>query len=273
MWPVNRSPHDAGMRSLSLPKSLLLAVLGCVVLSGCGTRNATTDQALAGSGVQAATVPDAAASDDDQELRFMELLTRDVPRCNQYVADDKGMLPEGLPSGGITPESEDLPGWEPGAPARMYGPGETLLGSSNAVEGVPVPLPDAPAPPEPDPDFTPPNPEEEVPLNAYEECFGSEEAQRVSEAFKNTKTADYEAMHKKLTELGYPAARIHRMPDHAGAPRARVDLRMMGGRLALEVTGTGSGVTVEAFGALETEDTNVAEVKRKPKPKQDAPAS
>ncbi|MFF1410974.1 hypothetical protein ACFVX6_14480 [Streptomyces sp. NPDC058289] len=260
------------MRSLLLPKSLLLAVLGCVVLSGCGTRSATTDQALAGSGVQAAaTVPDAAASDEDQELRFMKLLTRDVPRCEQYVANDKGPLPKELPSGGITPESEDLPGWEPGAPERMDGPGETSPGAPNAGGRTPVPLPDAPAPPEPDPDFTPPNPEEEVPLNAHEECFGGEEAQRVSEAFKNTKAAGYEAMHKKLTELGYPAARIHRMPDHAGAPRARVDLRMMGGRLALEVTGTGSGVTVEAFGALETEETDVAGVKRKPK--QGAPAS
>ncbi|MCX5296172.1 hypothetical protein OG898_06675 [Streptomyces sp. NBC_00193] len=204
------------MRSHALPKSLLLAVLGCVVLSGCGTRSTTTDQALAGSSVSAAAaVPDAAASDEDQELRFMELLTRDVPRCNQYVAKEKGGLPEDLP--------------------------------------------------EPDPGVTPPNREEEVPLNAYEECFGAEEAQRVGEAFKNTKPAGYEAMQKKLTELGYPAARIHRMPDHAGAPRARVDLRMMGGRLALEVTGTGTGVTVEAFGASEEEGVNLAEVKRKPK--------
>lgn len=213
MWLVGQSPHDAGMRSHSLPKFLLLAVLGCVVLSGCGTRSAaTTGQAPAGSSVQAAAVPDVAASDEDQELRFMELLTRDVPRCDQYVAKEKGALAEDLPSGGLPPESE------------------------------------------------------EVPLNAYEECFGGEEAQRISEAFKNTKPADYEAMQKKLTELGYPAARIHRMPDLAGAPRARVDLRFMGGRLVLEVTGTGSGVTVEAFGASEEEGVNLAEVKRKPKP-------
>ncbi|MDD9378549.1 hypothetical protein M8Z33_18175 [Streptomyces sp. ZAF1911] len=223
------------MRSLSLPKSLLLAVLGCAVLAGCGARSATTDQALA-----AATAPDASVSAEDQELRFMELLTRDVPRCNQYIAKDKGGLPE------------DLPGWEPGAPS--------------AGGSTPVPLPDAPPPPEPDPDVTPPNREEEVPLNAYEECFGVDEAQRVGEAFKNTKAADYQAMQKKLTELGYPAPRIHRMPDHAGAPRARVDLRMMGGRLALEVTGTGHGVTVEAFGASEEEGVNLVEVKRKPKP-------
>ncbi|MFE4262756.1 hypothetical protein [Streptomyces sp. NPDC056883] len=241
------------MRSHSLQKFLLLAVLGCAVLAGCGTRG-TTDQALAGSSVSAAAVPDAAGSDEDQELRLMELMVRDVPRCNQYIANDKGVLPKDLPSGGVPPKPEDLPGWEPGAPS--------------AGGRTPVPLPEAPAPPEPDPDSTPPNPEEEVPLNAYEECFGVEEAQRVSEAFKDTKTAGYEAMQKRLTELAYPAARIHRMPDHAGAPRARVDLRFMGGRLALEVTGTGTGtgVTVEAFGASEEEGVNLAEVKRKPKP-------
>ncbi|MEV8309744.1 hypothetical protein AB0P36_20930 [Streptomyces flavidovirens] len=102
-------------------------------------------------------------------------------------------------------------------------------------------------------------------MTAIEKCTGDEHAQRVSEAFKNTKTTGYRAMQSKLTDLDYPASRIHRMPDHAGAPRARLDLRMMGSHLALEVTGTSSGVIVEAFGAPETEDVKVTEVKRKPK--------
>ncbi|MCX4780718.1 hypothetical protein [Streptomyces sp. NBC_01264] len=55
------------------------------------------------------------------------------------------------------------------------------------------------------------------------------------------------------------------MPDHAGAPRARVDLRLFGSRLALEVTGTSSGVSVETFGATEQEGVSVADVRRKPK--------
>jgi len=46
---------------------------------------------------------------------------------------------------------------------------------------------------------------------------------------------------------------------------------MMGSHLALEVTWTSSGVVVEAFGDPETEDVNVTEVKRKPKP--DGPTS
>ncbi|MET9854727.1 hypothetical protein ABZY57_17495 [Streptomyces sp. NPDC006450] len=253
------------MRSISLPKSLLVAVLGCIVLSGCGTRNATTDQALAGSGVSAASASqEAPTGEGDPELRFLEMMTRILPSCAQHVPADKGVAPEGVPTGGVPPEPEDLPGRE-GGPEPEYGPGETPPGVPDADGGIPVPLPDdAASPPEPTPGFALPDPTEEVPLSAGEECFGGEHAQRISEAFKNTKTADYQTMQKKLTDLDYPAAHIHRMPDHEGAPRVRIDLRMMGSRLALEVTGTGSGVSVEAFGAFEGEGVDVADVKRKP---------
>lgn len=73
-------------------------------------------------------------------------------------------------------------------------------------------------------------------------------------------------MHKKLTDLGYPASRIHRMPDRAGAPRARLDLRFIGSHLALEVTATGSEVITEAFGVPETEDVRITDVARRPMP-------
>ncbi|WP_407837482.1 hypothetical protein ACE1OC_15240 [Streptomyces sp. DSM 116496] len=236
------------MRSHLLPKSLLLAVLGCVVLSGCGTGKAATDQALAGSAVSAASARDAEPS-EEEFLKFLELMNNTPSSCDQEVADAKGVSveelekPRELKTRGVPPEPEELPGGE----------------------GGPVPLPsDAPPPPEPDPDVTPADPYEEVTLNSAEECFGGDHVRRIGEVFKNTKTADYQVMQKKLTELGYPAAYVHRMPDHAGAPRARVDLRLMGSRLALEVTGTGSGVSVEAFGASEEEGVSVADVRRKP---------
>ncbi|MGW3661400.1 hypothetical protein ACWD6R_39860 [Streptomyces sp. NPDC005151] len=54
------------MRSIFLPKSLLAAALGgIVVLTGFGAQNATADQT--------STVSVAAASDDDAEMRFLEL--------------------------------------------------------------------------------------------------------------------------------------------------------------------------------------------------------
>lgn len=253
MWPVHRSPHDPCMRSNSLPKSLLVAVLGCIVLSGCGARSANTDQALAGSSVSVASVQEAPAGEGDPELRFLEMLTRTMSGCEQHVPSDKGVPPE------------DLPGGEGGS-EPTYGPGETPPGVPNADGELSLTLPEGSAPPKPAPDSTRPSPKEELPLTAGEECVGGEHAKRIGEAFKNTKTADHAAMQKKLTDLDYTAAHVHRMPDHAGAPRVRIDLRMMGSRLALEVTGTSSGVTVEAFGAFEGEDVNVAEVKRKPKP-------
>ncbi|MFI2369191.1 hypothetical protein [Streptomyces sp. NPDC018833] len=247
------------MRSTSLPKPVVVAALACMVLSGCGTLNAATDQTPAGSAVSATTPPGAKASDKDPEMRFLELTTRITQSC----------APDAPKGSGGAPGPEDLPGWEE-SPTPRYGPGETPPGVPTADGDIPIPL-DDPAPSRPTPDSTGPKPVKEVPLTGIETCSGIEHAKHVSEAFKNTKTTGYQAMHKKLTDLDYPAPRIHQIPNHAGAPRARLDLRVMGSHLALEVTGTSSGVTVEAFGAPETEDVKVTDVKRKPK--LDAPAS
>ncbi|MGW1617995.1 hypothetical protein [Streptomyces sp. NPDC002172] len=125
---------------------------------------------------------------------------------------------------------------------------------------------DDPTPPNTAPDATQAKPVEEVPLTGAEKCTGSAHVQRISEAFKDADTASYQAMRKRLTELDYPASRIHRMPNQTGAPRARLDLRMIGSHLALEVTGAGGRVVADAFGAPETEGVNVTDVRRKPKP-------
>ncbi len=236
-----------------------MAALGCMVLSGCGTQNATTNQIPAGSAVSVSTPRGGEPSDDDAEMRFLELIAGIMQSCD----------PEAPGGSGGVPKPEDLPGWE-GAPTPRYGPGETPPGVPNAEGAIPVPL-DDPAPPEPTPEATRPKPVEEVPLAGIETCSGSEHAKRISEVFKNAKTPGYQDMREKLTALDYPASRIHQMPNQAGAPRVRLDLRFMGGHLALEVTGTNSGVTVEAFGASEEEDVQVTEVKRNPKP--DAPTS
>lgn len=261
------------MRSTSLPKTVLVAALAALALTGCGTntgtKGATTDQALAGSGVSVAASPEPEVpqSDDEAEMRFLEVMTNVLMGCSADVPTDKG---------GEAPMPEDRPGWEAGGPPPAdYGPGPTPPTpptAPNGDVGVPVPLDDVPAPPEPTSAPAEPTPAKEVPLTGGEQCFGDGHAQRIAEAFKNTKTDGYQAMHKKLTGLDYPAARIHRMPDHAGAPRVRIDLRMMGGHAALEVTATSGGVHVEVFGSPETEDVNVADVERAPK-RADAPTS
>ncbi|WP_426568840.1 hypothetical protein [Streptomyces canus] len=248
------------MRSISFPKSVLAAALGCMVLSGCGARNAATEQLPVGSAVSATTAPDAPTIDGDPETRFLALMTRVTQNCAPDAPGVSG-------SDGV-PRPEDLPGYE-GEVTPGYGPGETPPGVPNAEGDIPVPLED-PAPPTPAPtptlDSTGRTPVDEVPLTGVEECSGGEHAQRVGEAFGNTETAGYQVMQTKLAGLDYPAARIHRMPDRAGAPRARLDLRVMGSHLALEVTGTTNGVLVEAFGAPETEDVKVTDVRRVPQP-------
>ncbi|MEU1710285.1 hypothetical protein ABZ478_33825 [Streptomyces sp. NPDC005706] len=233
-----------------------MAALGCMVLSGCGTQNAAADHTPAGSAVSATTMLD--APQKDRETRFLELINRVTLHCVPDAPNDKG--------DDVAPEPEDLPGWE-GTPEPRYGPGETPPGVANADGDIPVRLPSgAPEPPESTPSPAKPKSLMEVPLTDIEKCSGSEHAKRVSEAFKNTKTTSYQAMRKKLTGLDYPASRIHRMPNRAGdAPVARLDLRFMGDHLALEVTGARGGVIVEAFGALETGNVKVTDVKRKPK--------
>ncbi|MFF8974672.1 hypothetical protein [Streptomyces sp. NPDC014995] len=113
-------------------------------------------------------------------------------------------------------------------------------------------------------DSTQPVPVEEVPLTAVEQCAGEVHAERINDAFWQAgANGSYEALHAKLTELDYPASRIHRMTDSGGSPRARIDLRQWDGdHLALQVTGTYLGVMVEAFGA--PEGVSVTEVRLKP---------
>lgn len=239
------------MRSNLLPKSVLVAALGCVVLSGCGTQSASADRTPAGSAVSVVKPLGAEHGGTDPELRFLELNVGIMQSCSPDA-----------PSGSDGPPTpEDLALLED-EPEPRYGPGETPPGVPNAQGDVPVPL-DDPAPPEPNP-ATRPKPVQEVPLTGVDKCSGREHAQRISTAFKSAKTAGYQEMHQKLTGLDYPASRIHRMANHAGAPRVRLDLRFMGSQLALEITRTSGGVVVEAFGASEEERVRVTEVERKP---------
>ncbi|WP_031080103.1 hypothetical protein [Streptomyces sp. NRRL S-118] len=251
------------MRSISLLKVVPLAALGCMVLVGCGAPSATAGRTATGSTAPAATPPRNPPSDNAAELRFVAMGTRITQDC----APDS---PGGCDNGGV-PGPEDLPGRED-TPAPRYGPGETPPGTPNAEGDIPVPAGDA-VPTKAVPDPAGSGPAEEVPLTGVEKCSGSEHAQRVGEAFRSPRTTSYQVLHRKLTELDYPASRIHRMQDRSGAPLARLDLRLMGSHVALEVTGTSSGAIVEAFGAPETEDVSVADVMRRRKPTPDAPTS
>ncbi|MDX2935374.1 hypothetical protein [Streptomyces ipomoeae] len=153
------------------------------------------------------------AAADDAETRFLQMTASITDYCTP------------VPPTGIDGVSGDASVSESGS------------GSGSGSEGI---------------DSTQPVSVEEVPLTAVEQCAGDEHAQRIAEAFRGTGASSYEALREKLTALDYPVSRIYSMPDRAGAPRARIDLRVSGGdHLALEVTGFHTMVMVEAFGAPE----------------------
>ena len=214
MWAVVRSLHHRGMRSIFLPKSLLAAALGgVVVLAGFGVQQ----HATAATAGQPSMVSVAAASDDgDAETRFLELADLIYQSCAPDV------------SGG----------------------GDDLAAPTSTADTTAA---------EPAPDSTMPVLVDEVPLTVEEECVAGKHAQRISSAFSGTDTATYQEIGAKLTSLGYPTARIHRMPDFSGEPVTRLDLRVGADHVALEVTGAYQGVMVEAFGA--PEGVSVTEVR------------
>ncbi|WUS95296.1 hypothetical protein OHA46_00770 [Streptomyces sp. NBC_00708] len=107
-----------------------------------------------------------------------------------------------------------------------------------------------------------PTPADPVALHPAEECAAQRHQLRISKAFSGTVAATYAQMRDRLTTLRYPGARIHRMPDFAGRPVSRLDLRVGADHLALEVTDIGGGVMVRAFGA--PQGVSVTEVRLKP---------
>ncbi|MEU3430621.1 hypothetical protein [Streptomyces gardneri] len=113
----------------------------------------------------------------------------------------------------------------------------------------------------PTPDSTQPVLSDPVPLTTTEQCAAQRHQLRILKAFAGKETATYEQMRAGLTGLEYPGARIHRMPNFAGKPVARLDLRVGAEHLALEVTYIGHGVMVEAFGA--PQDFSVTDVRLK----------
>ncbi|WP_431682763.1 hypothetical protein [Kitasatospora sp. KL5] len=257
------------MRKITLPTPVLAAALGCLALAGCAPQPATTaDHTRAGSALTAKNAADDLPAPTDPDIRFITLVGRVIQHCSPGAPSDKGDadtkvdLGRLLPApGGEAPGPENLPGAEQDTGTPLYGPGRTPPGTPNADGDIPVPLPsDAP---EPTGQTSPagPKPLQEVPLTAADQYAAAEHAKRVREAFTTTPSG-FDALRDKLTALDYPASRIHRMPGNAGSLRARIDLRFMGNNLALEITNTTNGVTVEPFGMSEREDVQVTDIQR-----------
>ncbi|MFF2306122.1 hypothetical protein ACFVVP_26940 [Streptomyces sp. NPDC058128] len=215
------------MRSILFPKSLLTAALGSVVvLAAVGTQSAYAAPVYASATATA---------------------TASSARAVAVHAPSRVAAARAARAGTIVPITSE-------AEARFLELAD-LIGQSceprvlNAVGYVTsTSTPDPTLPVLADP----------VPLTPTEGCAAQRHQLRISKAFSGKETGTYEQVRNLLTTLRYPGARIHRMPNFAGNPVARIDLRVGADHLAVEVTYIGQGVMVQAFGV--PQDVSVTEV-------------
>ncbi|MFI1562687.1 hypothetical protein ACH4ZX_06360 [Streptomyces sp. NPDC020490] len=191
------------------------AALAVAALSGCGGEQAggQRQQTVDAAGARAATGPGTNA-----ELAFLEMLERVGAPC--------------VPDPPTTAESDD--------PA----PGEHPPTSPDE------PLPVDKEPPTEEPPAEEPSPAataEPVRLKGVEACEGRVHSERVTLALTGLDKPTPRQVARKLNKLGYPGSRVHGLRAERGAVRFSVDLRVMGGQLALKGTAAGGKTAVEAF--------------------------
>ncbi|MEU5093397.1 hypothetical protein [Streptomyces sp. NPDC020996] len=191
------------------------AALAVAALSGCGgeqaggRRHHTVDAA----GARAATSPGANAG-----VAFLEMLERVGAPC--------------VPDPPTTAESDDpAPGERP-----PTSPDEPLpVDEEPPTEEQPTEEPSPAATAEP------------ARLKGVEACEGREHSERVALALTGLDRPTTGRVARELNELGYPGSRVHGLRAERGAVRFAVDLRVMGGQLALKGTAAGRKTAVEAF--------------------------
>ena len=259
MWAGAARSHDSRMRNATrFTKIVLAAALGGMALSACGTAD-TTGKAqgrVSAVGVADTTAtatasakpkptatpermvsPDALATHPDPAVRSMALEIRITNRCE----------PDTMPELPPLPATDDLA--EPVRPEEQPEPRDT-----------PLQLPgDATEPPSS-------GPAEETALSPLGRCVGGAHVERILNAFDGAGPAEYAELRKALIALDYLPEAIHRMPDHEGRPRVRLDLRATGviDNLVVEVVSTADTVLADPFGAPVTQSVDVTRVKRKP---------
>ncbi|MFE7584537.1 hypothetical protein ACFU5Y_23590 [Streptomyces gardneri] len=208
------------MRSIFLPKPLLTAALGSVVvLAAVGTQSAhattTPTRAAATTTASAASARTAAVHTTSREAAVRNArAAKAVTRAR--VAEARFLELAHLFAQSCEPQ--------------------VLTAVGHATS-------------EPAPDHALPVLADPVPLTPAEACAAERHQLRISKAFSGKETATYEQMRDRLTTLQYPEARIHRVANFAGRPVVRLDLRVGAEHLALEVTDIGQGVMIRAFGA------------------------
>ncbi|MFB7553621.1 hypothetical protein [Streptomyces sp. NPDC056154] len=187
------------------------AALAMVALAACGNEQPGGGQRNTANsmGAQAS----ATSPSPDAQVAFMEMLERVGAPCvpdtlAAAVSDDPG------------------PGEHP--PAR---PSELL------------PVDEKPPTDAPSPTTTSEQPE----LNGVEACEGREHGKRITKALTGLDKPTTIQVRQELNNLGYIDSRIHVLTTERGVVRFYLDLRVMGGQLALKGTAAGKKTAVGAY--------------------------
>ncbi|MER5357690.1 hypothetical protein [Streptomyces sp. NPDC002785] len=187
------------------------AALAVVVLAACGSEQAGGQQQNTASSVGAQAA--ATSPSPDAQVAFMEMLERVGVPC--------------VPDAPAATESDDPgPGEHP--PTR---PSELL------------PVGEKPPTDVPSPTAAPEQPR----LKGVEACEGREHGKRITQALIGLDKPTTIQVRQKLNKLGYIDSRIHGLKAERGVVRFYLDLRVMGGQLALKGASAGKNTTVEAF--------------------------
>lgn len=202
--------ENSAMTLKRLLKVTTATALAAVALTACGSEQAGGRQRHTANTVDAQA---AAGRDSDAQVAFIELLERVGAPC---VPDAPATTRPG------DPDPSEHP------PTR---PGELL------------PVDEKPPTDVPSPTAAPEQPK----LNAVEACEGREHGKRITQALAALKTPTTAQVRQRLNELGYIDSRVHGLEARRDAVRFFLDLRVMGGQLALEGAAAGKETTVEAF--------------------------
>ncbi|PJM98006.1 hypothetical protein CG740_38195 [Streptomyces sp. CB01201] len=187
-------------------------MLTMLALAACGTQRGQDGARSSADAVGAQPV--ASEPSPDAEVAFMQMLERVGRPCVPDAPAEE------------TGSDDPLPGEHP--PTR---PSELL------------PVGEKP----PTANASPTATAEQPKLNGVEKCEGREHSTRITKALTDLKNPQAAQVRAALNRLGYINSRIHDLTEAAGTVRFYLDLRVMGGQLAVKGAAGGGTVSAQAF--------------------------
>ncbi|MFJ2651474.1 hypothetical protein ACIO1C_32720 [Streptomyces sp. NPDC087420] len=194
---------------------LAVAALAALALTACGTAKPGAGGSRGASAGPVGVRLDAPSPGPDPEMAFLRMLTTVAEPCTFDSPTGDDSIPEG-----------DRP--RSGPPGRL------------PVGDAPSGLPPAPTP------------ERGTELNDVDRCERHLHEERVGRALSDLADPTPARVRRILNDLGYIDTRIHGLKRSGATTRFFVDLRFMGGRLALKGSAAGARTVVEGFGVRET---------------------